>query len=97
MPRLPMTSAARMMMGRRFYRPEVAKLPALEKPLSMETTLGEVYDALYTKWAYRRAWLLVPFAYVASIVFNATPATEEQKALVRERDAKLKALEFHQD
>jgi len=63
--------AVRMAVAKRAYRPGVAKLPRLDKPMSMDTTMGELFDAVWTKWTYRRAWLLVPFAYVASSIFSA--------------------------
>ena len=66
------TSAGRALVGRRFYRAGICKLPRLDKPASMDTSMGELFDAVWTKWTYRRAWLLVPFAYVASSVFSAS-------------------------
>ncbi|KAJ3041864.1 hypothetical protein HDV00_008568 [Rhizophlyctis rosea] len=62
-----------------------------------ETTLGQVYDGLWTNYRYRAAWPIV--AWVVFLWYNLwvpyMPAHEKEK--LKERMDYLKSLEFRQD
>ncbi|KAI8927900.1 hypothetical protein BC831DRAFT_393210, partial [Entophlyctis helioformis] len=66
------------------------------KGITGETTLGEVYDRVYTKYQYR---LLYPIAGWIGFLwyFLWTPyMPADEKAKLKARLEHLKSLEFHQ-
>ncbi|KAJ3315545.1 hypothetical protein HDU93_004626, partial [Gonapodya sp. JEL0774] len=66
-------SGARPAVARRAYRTDTPGfIPTLKRPFDTQTTLGEVYDALFVNWPYRGLFWLVPFAWLMSNTFQAT-------------------------
>ncbi|KXS13949.1 hypothetical protein M427DRAFT_70873 [Gonapodya prolifera JEL478] len=91
-------AGARTVVARRGYRTDTPGfLPSLKRPFDTQTTVGEIYDALFVNWPYKGLWWLVPFGWFMSYTFQATPISEAEKEALRARDAKLKSLEFHQE
>jgi hypothetical protein len=87
------------MLFRSLLRNNVQKRTFIPKvgSLGMNSTLGEVVTVMYTNYPQRSIYPLLAWAGVLYYVFWNPYVSEKEKKVWLNRQAKLKALEFHQD
>ncbi|KAJ3395238.1 hypothetical protein HDU84_000005 [Entophlyctis sp. JEL0112] len=79
-----------------FSREGLAYLLPKTSHLSANSTLGEVWDAVYTKYPYRLAYPVLLWATFLWYNLWVPEISAAEKKALKERIDYLKSLEFHQ-